>query len=122
VKRVRPFLLYHWSPVSRRKSIQRHGLCPGKKSRDGSWRPPYLCFSRFPTVAWGVSATHSGKRGRWDLWCVWSHQVGEYMTRNVNGKWWTREYRSFQRVPMSALWLVGSRDFTPRKKPRRKTP
>ena len=66
----RPFILFHWSPVSRRKSIIRHGLCPGKPSRDKQWRPPYVCFSRSPSLAWALSAGFSERRGKWDLWQV----------------------------------------------------
>lgn len=117
---MRPFLLYHWSPQSRRKGIVRCGLCPRKKSRDGEWRPPYLCFSRYPNTAWALSATHSAKRETWDLWCVWSDEVGPYVTLNTapNPKkaWWRTEYRSGRRIPKSKIWLVGSRVRDPRRR------
>lgn len=115
----RPFMLYHWSPRARRKSILRNGLCPGKLSQDASWRPPYVCFCRFPNVAWALSATHSGKRGRWDLWCVWSDVVAEYATLNTASNpracWWTTEYRFNSGIPNSRIWHVGTREFKPRK-------
>lgn len=119
---MRPFLLYHWSPVSRRKSILRHGLRPNHRSRDGSWKPPYLCWCRYPGTAWSLSAVHTERAARWDLWCVWSDRVGPWITRNCNeGRnarkfWWYTEYRSFQRVPKSKLWHVGTRKFVPRAK------
>lgn len=109
-------MLYHWSPVARRKSILRHGLCSKKPSVDGLWKPPYLCFSKFPTVAWALSATHSGKAGEWDLWCCWSDYVGPFITRSVNGHWHMTEYRTFVRIPKSKLWHIGTRRFQPRRK------
>jgi len=74
---MRPFLLYHWSPAGRRARIMHAGLCPRRLSVDGIWRP-YLCFARFPTAAWALSATHSGRPGDWDLWCCWSDHVGPF--------------------------------------------
>lgn len=110
-------MLYHWSPVDRRKSIIRHGLCPGKKSWDAAWRPKYVCFSRYPSVAWALSATHSDRPGEWDLWCTWSDHVGKYSTlntaKNPKKSWWQTEYRAFQRIPKSKVWHVGTRRFVP---------
>ena len=68
------FILFHWSPVARRKSIDRWGLRPGSKSMCGRWKPPYVCFSRSPSMAWGLSP-RMHKRGRWDLWMVWSTSI-----------------------------------------------
>ena len=115
---TRPFLLYHWSPRARRAGILRHGLCPHKRGNLSDWRPPYVCFCRYPNTAWALSATHSGKRGQWDLWCCWSDRIGRYRVMNVHGKrkWWLSEYRSFIRIPKSKLWHVGSRWFVPRRK------
>jgi hypothetical protein len=115
---VRPFMLYHWSPRKNRNGILRHGLCPGKLSCIGAdWRPPYVCFARYPSVAWALSATHSGKRGEWDLWCCWS-DVAPYKTLNAHGgkKWWLTEYRISRRMPKRILFHVGTKRFTPRKK------
>lgn len=113
----RPFMLYHWAPVARRRSILRHGLVPGKRSVDGSWRPPYLCFAKFPTVAWALSATHSRVRGEWDLWCVWSDRVGLYITRNATRtQWHWTEYRSKRRIAKAHVWHVGTREFVPRRR------
>lgn len=116
---MRPFLLYHWSPVERRKSILRHGLKPGCISRDREWRPPYVCFCRFPGAAWRLSATHSDQPGAWDLWCVWSDAAGKYSTlntsRNPKVAWWRTEYRCFHRIPKSKVWHVGTKEFAPRR-------
>ena len=116
---MRPFLLYHWSPADRRQAILRQGLCPKKRSRDGSWRSPYICFCRFPNVAWALSATHSERSGAWDLWCVWSDEIGPYKTlntsRNPMQAWHRTEYRGFRRIPKSKIWHVGTRIFHKRK-------
>ncbi|MCX7010285.1 MAG: hypothetical protein NTY53_24105, partial [Kiritimatiellaeota bacterium] len=119
-KTKRPFLLYHWSPASRRKAIERRGLVPGSTSRCGRWRPPYVCFCRYPNTAWALSATHSKVRGVWDLWCVWSDVAQPYTTlntaTNARAWWWMTEYRCARRIPKSQVWWVGSRRFVPRRK------
>ena len=114
---TRPFLLYHWSPVSRRKSILRLGLVPGRRSRDLAWRSPYLCFCRFPNTAWALSATHSGAAGRWDLWCAWSDAARPYRVHNFHSKakWWLAEYRVHHRIPKKDIWHVGTRHRRPRR-------
>lgn len=109
------FLLYHWSPVSRRKSILKHGLVPWKRAVTNIYRAPYVCFCRTPNMAWALSAMQHGP-GKWDLWCVWSHHVGSYTTRRQNGpQWWKREYRVPRRIPKSRLWYVGTREFKSRR-------
>jgi hypothetical protein len=70
-----PFLLFHWSPKSRRPGILRYGLCPNKLSRCRQWRPPYVCFCRNPSLAWACSAVMHGKPILWDLWMIWSSAV-----------------------------------------------
>lgn len=114
----RPFLLFHWSPRSRRKSILRHGLCPKKKSRCGQWRPPYICYSRCPSLAWVLSAEFSGKTGWWDLWQVWSDNVGEWesLPYDNNPSYpYPKEHRVYKRIPKRHIWHVGSRKYQPRK-------
>ena len=113
---VRPFLLYHWAPSVRRASILHRGLVTGKRPVTGTWKAPYLCFCRFPSTAWALSATHSGQAGDWDLWCCWSDRV-EYRTLNAHGKaeWWKTECRVGHRIPKARLWLVGTRRFEPRR-------
>lgn len=110
---MRPFMLYHWSPRSRRKSILRHGLKPGSRSHDASWRPPYVCFCRNPNSAWALSATHTTKRQTWDLWAVWSDYAGKYRTvnntRHPRKSWWLTEYRASVRIPTRNVIYVGSR-------------
>jgi hypothetical protein len=115
-------MLYHWSPVARRKGILHDGLCPGKRGQLADWNPPYVCFCRFPNTAWALSATHSGKAARWDLWATWSDNASPYTTMNngVNpkAKWWMTEYRCHHRIPKSKIWHVGTRTFKPRNQPK----
>lgn len=113
----RPFPLYHWSPRDRRKSILRYGLCPNKKSKCGQWRPPYVCFSDSPSLAWGLSGEVSDILGEWDLWMVWSDSPSKYKTlsttTNRSGK--PTEYRIYERLKKSQIWYVGSRMATKRR-------
>lgn len=116
---MRPFMLYHWSPRRNRNGILRSGLCPGKKpTTSAGWRPPYICFAKYPTVAWALSATHSDEPGEWDLWCCWSDAIGPYETINAydRKRWWFTEYRTSQRIPKKLVWHVGTKLFAPRKK------
>lgn len=109
----KPFPLYHWSPVERRKQILRFGLKPHSKSRCGQWKPPYVCFSDSPSLAWGLSACFSDGPGEWDLWMMWSNSPTGYETlttgHNPSGK--PTEYRVYERVPKSKLWHVGVRTY-----------
>ena len=103
---MRPFMIYHWSPRKNRASILKRGLCPGRRCVLSDWRAPYICFARFPTVAWALSAPHYGKRREWDLWCCWS-DVAPYKTVNGNGDWWTVEYRIIRRIPKKLITNCG---------------
>jgi len=110
-----PFLLYHWSPVARRKSILRKGLCPGSRSRCGQWHPPYVCFSPWPSMAWGVSALMGEDYGQWDLWMVWSNRLKGYEKLQLGSN---REYRVYHRIPKRDIWHVGTREYKPKKSTR----
>jgi len=109
-----PFFIYHWAPVSRRASIQKNGLVPGKKSRDGSFRPDYICYSDSPSMAWAYSAAFSDVEEEWDLWMTRGHNCSDLHIRDdmVGGR--PAEWRSRQRVPKRKLWWVGSRWRTPK--------
>lgn len=119
-----PFLLFHWSPRSRRKSILKYGLKPGCRSNMHTssdpairyWLAPYVCWAKSPSYAWAASAAYARRAGQWDLWCTWSDMAGKYVTRTCGKQWWQREYRTVERVKKMNIWYVGSRKFTPRKK------
>lgn len=111
-----PFILYHWSPASNRRRIHRHGLRPGRLSRDREWKAPYICFSDSPSHAWGLSAALSDVRQMWDLWMVWSTEL-----KNLTRKAWSAtsrrppaEWRTTSGVRGSRIWYVGSRLRVPK--------
>lgn len=69
--------LYHWSPRSVRKQIDRHGLRPSQKSAsvlilgdEDEFRQPAICFSLSPATAWNYSHDVFGTHGTFDLWEV----------------------------------------------------
>jgi len=113
---MKPFPLYHWSPIKRRNGILKYGLCPGKKSRCGCWNPPYVCFSKSPSQAWGLSAMCSRDYGEWDLWMTWSSRLDGYEKLSTDGTGTPTEYRVYHRVKKSSIWYVGSRAYKERKK------
>ncbi len=113
----RVFILFHWSPVERRKQIEREGLCPGKLSRCKQWRPPYVCFSKSPSMAWGLSCIGRDKQGMWDLWMMWSDDVPNgWEVLSTDGSGRPTEYRIYERIKKSRIWYVGSRFYKPRRK------
>ncbi len=105
---MKPIPLYHWSPVSRRESILRYGLKPGSLSRCGQWKPPYVCFSDSPSLAWSLSGALADGTDAWDLWMMWSSVPTKLKRRRDGGKR-VIEYRVFERVYKRDLWRVGSR-------------
>lgn len=107
----RPFLLYHWSPVERRSKILRYGLRTNVPSRCGEWKPPYICFSDSPSMAWILSANMADTPGEWDLWMMWSNVPSKLTRRNdlKNGRGRPTEWRVSESIPKRAIWYVGQR-------------
>lgn len=102
--------LYHWSPRDRRKQILRYGLKPGVKSRDGLWKPPYVCLSDRPSLAWSLSGgMRSVPKGTtWDLWEVWLGGVRGYeVIPRDDGS--PKEYRVYERIYKRDMWWAGER-------------
>jgi len=111
-----PFLLYHWAPRSRRKSILKHGLrirsAPAHGRKYCSWRTPWICTSPWPNHAWSLSATH-GRPGKWwDLWSFWSDRVDKVAHARKEG-WFghPKEYRVMHNIRARNIWHVGERQF-----------
>lgn len=110
-----PFVLFHWSPTDRRQRIIRRGLVPGSWSTDRLWRPPFVCFSANPELAWALSA--DTPRGHtvesWDLWATWTDDLTgfeEIVDRYPDtGREYVKEYRVYERVWKRDLWFVGTR-------------
>lgn len=111
-----PIPLYHWSPVVRRPAITRRGLVPGSWSTDRLWRPPYVCFSGDPALAWQLSgATPRGREvAAWDLWQTWSDVPDGYEeitdTYADTGRTYVKEIRVYQRIYKRDLWWVATRE------------
>lgn len=104
------FALYHWSPVERRGQIQKYGLVPGRLSTDRIWRPPYVCYSDSPALAWSLSgALRDGEFSAWDLWMTWSDRLEGYEVIPFDDGV-PREYRVYHRVFKRDVWYVGTRE------------
>lgn len=111
----RPFILYHWTPVSRRKQILKQGLRVGRKPVVHSQAFQYLCFSNSPSMAWALSAVHY-PTGEWDLWMCWSDCVDGSIAKREDLNPLTTEFRFYQDIPKSKIWLVGTREYKGRRK------
>jgi hypothetical protein len=112
-----PFPLYHWSPHQKYNQILRRGLVPGCWSKDRLWKPPFICFSDSPSLAWALSGKISKIYGIWDLWMTWSNEPSGYEELNLQKKGTNdnpsgkpTEYRVYERIFKSQLWYVGSRN------------
>lgn len=105
------FPLYHWSPTSRRRGIEHDGLKPSSRSVDGQWRPPYICYSDSPSMAWALSGQIHPEVPSWDLWMTWSDTPRGYEMLPLDGDPLGRikEYRIYERIYKRDLWYVGSR-------------
>ena len=109
-------VLYHWSPRQNRANILKQGLSPGRSSLQGDWKPPYVCFSDEPDLAWRLSGAMWGEIKEWDLWmCNVTFQTSfahyEIITDTYinTGRHYVKEYRIYTRVYKRDLVYVGSR-------------
>lgn len=108
---MREHVWFHWSPSSRRKSIQRSGLVPGKFSTDRLWKPPHICLADSPRLAWQLSGgmSRGWEHPEWDLWEVWTHEQAGYEKLYFDSGA-IKEIRVFDRIYKRNVWLVGSRE------------
>lgn len=116
VRRKKPFILYHWSPTSRRKSIQKHGLQVGRKhithTKIKGWQADYLCFSDSPSLAWALSGAwfpRADTKKGWDLWMTWSNNMSDLQWRGDHYLQQPAEFRSKTSLNPDQIWLVGTR-------------
>lgn len=116
----RDLLLYHWSPKTNRKGILRVGLDVGKLSLQGDWKPPYVCFSDDPMLAWVLSGRMWPEIQAWDLWmCNMNTQTSfegyEIITDTFfdTGRHYTKEYRVYSRVYKRDLVYLATRQGHP---------
>lgn len=82
---------------------------PGSRSVDGEWKPPYVCFSASPSLAWALSVRIHRAIPEWDLWMIWSDVPTGYEVLYNDGDGSPKEYRVYERVFKRDLWYVGSR-------------
>lgn len=115
-RRRRVFLLFHWAPASRRRSIKRHGLRIGSRHacHSAGWRADYLCFSDWPGYAWRYSAQTTKVAQEWDLWVVRSDRVGRITYRWDHRGKTPAELRTWQDIPPGAALHIASRYHKPR--------
>lgn len=112
---------FHWSPSTRRKSINRRGFLTHQKSTDGLWRPPYTCFATSPRLAWELSGVFRAQPGEtWDLWeadlreqtgfeeLFFDHPLHR-PEEPYSGPMEVKEVRVYERVFKRNVWLVGER-------------
>jgi hypothetical protein len=106
--------LYHWSPTSRRASIERLGLVPGRAPTVSSpgWRAPYVCLAENPHWAWQLSGALHPDVPAWDLWQV---SLGEGHKIHRQRPWGPLdgcryyEWRVYDRIYKRGVWLVATR-------------
>jgi hypothetical protein len=106
-------VLYHWAPRSRRWSIKRFGLVPGSHSVQREWRPPYVCLSDDPILAWNLSGRLHDEIDEWDLWAVFElhipHLEQIYDTYRDTNRPYVKEVRVYERIPKRVLNFIGTR-------------
>lgn len=117
----KPFILYHWSPVTRRAGIEKRGLVVGEEhvAHTAGWNARYLCFSNSPSLAWTLSGDFCAQPIEWDLWMVWSSCIpGPIYRRTDHQGLNPAEFRTYVNIPKEFPWRVGSRTYDGRRKPR----
>ena len=110
-------ILYHWSPTSNRRNIQKLGLVINRRTLQGEWRPPYVCFSDDPYLAWVLSGRMYPDIKSWDLWmCNLEHQTSfdHYeliLDTYINTtRRYIKEYRIYTRVFKRDLHYLATRE------------
>ena len=109
-------ILYHWSPSTNRNSINRVGLQINRRTLQGEWRPPYVCFSDDPILAWVLSGRMYPDTPSWDLWACHvptqdSFDHYEIITDTFpdTGRHYVKEYRIYTRVYKRDLHYIATR-------------
>lgn len=105
---VSDLTLFHWAPTSRRGQINRYGFRPSMRSVDGLWKPPYICFSGYPSLAWGLSGSLHPEIPSWDLWQTWTHSIKGYEVIPFDDGS-VKEYRVYERIYKRDVWYVATR-------------
>lgn len=110
-------LIFHWSPTTNRNSIKRRGLDIHRKTLQGDWRPPYVCFSDDPWLAWVLSGRMWPEIKSWDLWMCNLNIQDSFQGYELildtfpdTGRRYTKEYRIYSRVFKRDLTYIGTRE------------
>lgn len=109
-------ILYHWSPTANRPSINKYGLRTHRRTLQGDWRPPYVCFSDDPFLAWVLSGQMWPEIISWDLWMChmpsqdsFDHYEIITDTFRDTGRHFVKEYRIYTRVYKRDLRYLATR-------------
>ena len=109
-------ILYHWSPAVNRSNVNKLGLLTHRRTLQGHWRPPYICFSDDPCLAWVLSGRMYPEIKKWDLWmCNMASQTSfdsyEIITDTYpdSGRHYVKEYRIYTRVYKRDLIYLATR-------------
>ncbi len=106
-------VIYHWSPTTRRASIQAGGLRIRSASQHAPIRYPMVCFSADALTAWAASGgTFLTDADSWDLWGVYVGDLRHGLEVIPNDDHTIRELRVYRSIPASAVHLIGSRPTT----------
>lgn len=102
-------ILYHWSPTTRRDSIEANGFRPGSRSTDDLWNPPYTCWADSPSLAWGLSGAmeRGAEHPSWDLWMIHAEDLDDYEELPFDEGGGIKEYRVYE--PIADPWYVATR-------------
>lgn len=86
---------------------------PGSLSRCRQWRPPYVCLSDSPPLAWALSGQLDPEPKHWDLWMVWASRLTGYEQIPFDDggprSGDIKEYRVYHRIYKRDLWYVATR-------------
>lgn len=108
-------IAYHWSPSTNRRSIQKLGLMPGRKTiQNVDFRPPYVCLAPDPVLAWTLSGRMFDEIPSWDLWSCHLGRIDSvyevlFDTFIDTGRHYLKEYRVYGRIFKRDLHYVATR-------------
>ena len=105
--------LYHWSPASRRRQINRYGLRPRQRTTTSTegFTGMALCLADSPSWAWALTLQGRGHDGEWDLWQTSLNRIIDpIVLATPDRPSGLHEVRTEHRIYKRDLWHVGSRE------------
>lgn len=104
--------LYHWSPVSNRRSIERDGLVPRSSATVASIPLPYVCLGPSPSTSWVISGD-MGWVSEIEEWDLWEIQIPKDVSLEVHVRAMygpqVEEVKVFGVIPPQWMWHAGTR-------------